>query len=73
MGLFASRPEEPEEWAGIPSEPLVADTVADRLPDAAGALYLGGLFGGSTESVVIPVVPPAAPGTAAAEPESDAG
>lgn len=29
MGLFASRPEEPSEWAGIPSEPLQADPSAD--------------------------------------------
>jgi hypothetical protein len=33
MGLFASRPEEPFEWAGLPSEPLAERTEAELLED----------------------------------------
>jgi hypothetical protein len=33
MGLFASRPEDPFEWAGLPSEPLRAHTDAELLED----------------------------------------
>jgi hypothetical protein len=31
MGLFASRPEEPFEWAGLPSEPLDERSDAELL------------------------------------------
>ncbi|MFS0867245.1 hypothetical protein AB3M83_07915 [Microbacterium sp. 179-B 1A2 NHS] len=31
MGLFSSRPEEPSEWAGLPSEPLPPRTEAELL------------------------------------------
>ncbi|MEQ6898933.1 hypothetical protein [Microbacterium sp. KR10-403] len=31
MGLFASRPEDPFEWAGLPSEPLGERTDAELL------------------------------------------
>jgi len=34
MGLFASRPEEPFEWAGLPSEPLAERSEAELLEDA---------------------------------------
>lgn len=33
MGLFASRPEEPFEWAGLPSEPLAERSDAELLED----------------------------------------
>jgi hypothetical protein len=33
MGLFASRPEDPFEWAGIPSEPARAQTDAELLEE----------------------------------------
>lgn len=33
MGLFASRPEEPFEWAGLPSEPVAPKTTAEYLED----------------------------------------
>lgn len=63
MGLFSQRPEEPTEWAGLPSEPSRHETAAERLPDAS-AVDLGGLsasdlaFGsGTVESIVIPVKP----------------
>lgn len=63
MGLFSQRPEEPTEWAGLPSEPARRETAAERLTDAP-AVDLGSLgasdlaFGGGTvESIVIPVAP----------------
>ncbi|WP_194411271.1 hypothetical protein [Microbacterium cremeum] len=61
MGLFVQRPEEPAEWAGIPSEPARPETAAERLADAAaadlGLLGSGDLGGGAVESIVIPVAP----------------
>ena len=61
MGLFVQRPEEPAEWAGIPSEPERHETAAERLADAAAVDLglLGGveLGGGAVESIVIPVAP----------------
>ncbi|KAF2412549.1 hypothetical protein B1729_14685 [Microbacterium sp. B35-04] len=64
MGLFSQRPEEPTEWAGLPSEPARTESGAERLPDAA-PIDLGGLGtiglpefnGGSVEAIVIPVTP----------------
>lgn len=60
MGLIAARPEDPEEWAGIPSEPRDVQTGIDRLADApsAGADALGLLGAGTIESIVIPVALP---------------
>ncbi|MFF2484808.1 hypothetical protein ACFVSU_00245 [Microbacterium sp. NPDC058062] len=64
MGLFSKLPEEPVEWAGLPSEPARTETQAERLTDAAsvdlGGLGLGDLAvggGGAVESIVIPVAP----------------
>ena len=61
MGLFVQRPEEPAEWAGIPSEPARTETAAERLAAAAdadlGLLGGGELAGGAIESSVIPVAP----------------
>lgn len=65
MGLFTQQPEEDDEWAGIPSEPLRPETEAERLTDAAtldaAALGLAGIPGlagpGSVQSIVIPVAP----------------
>lgn len=63
MGLFRKLPEDPAEWAGLPSEPTRIEGAAERLTDAA-ALDLGGFgvggvgnAGGAVESVVIPVAP----------------
>jgi hypothetical protein len=42
MGLFSKLPEEPVEWAGLPSEPARAETRAERLTDGA-AVDPGGL------------------------------
>lgn len=64
MGLFSQLPEEPIEWAGLPSEPTHPETEAERLADASTAVDLGGLGigelglgGGAVESIVIPVAP----------------
>jgi hypothetical protein len=60
MGLFTEiRPEENDDWAGIPSDPLRAETEAERLRDAApvdaAALGLGSFA--AVESILIPVAP----------------
>ena len=63
MGLFSKLPEEPVEWAGLPSEPTRSETQAERLTEAAsvdlGGLGLGDIAvgGGAVESIVIPVAP----------------
>ena len=65
MGLFMQRPEEPSEWAGLPSEPLrrsPTEMLVDEPPLADPAsMLLGGQSGLS--SVVIPAVP-SSPGVA---------
>jgi hypothetical protein len=77
MGLFSQRPEEPAEWAGLPSEPARAESSAERLTDAApvdlgglGSIGLPEVGGGSIEAIVIPVTPVVG-NDAAAEPESN--
>jgi hypothetical protein len=55
MGLFSQQPEEPTEWAGLPSEPREPETAAERL-DAAAADPLGIAGSGST-SISIPMPP----------------
>jgi hypothetical protein len=65
MGLFSKLPEEPVEWAGLPSEPSRAESEAERLTSAPSSDLgaLGGLgfgdptAGGAVESIVIPVKP----------------
>ncbi len=58
MGQFTTRPEEPAEWAGLPSEPRVAGTAAESLaPPIESADGLS--FLGAVESVVIPLAVPA--------------
>lgn len=34
MGIFQSRPEEPEEWAGLPAEPWAPPVPGEVLPPA---------------------------------------
>lgn len=63
MGLFASRPEEPTEWAGLPSEPL-EQPAADKLADAsatADSLTLPGAAGVESISIPLPATPTAEP------------
>lgn len=60
MGLFTQRPEQNEEWAGLPSEPLRPESAAERLPQVAAeaaSLHVGG----GVESIVIPIEPFADP------------
>ena len=55
MGLFSARPEEPTEWAGLPSEPLPPRSAAETLSDGPPPTDLGAL--GASISISIPVVP----------------
>lgn len=58
MGMFMQRPEEPEEWAGLPSEPLKPRSGAELLADAGPASELLGEPGEGVASVSIPMPPP---------------
>lgn len=58
MGLFSPRPEEPTEWAGLPSEPLEARSPADRLATDASLDALGLLAGSGVASIPLEVPPP---------------
>lgn len=61
MGLFQQRPEEPTEWAGLPSDPWQPRPHADHLPDNPGAALP--TFGEGTVSIEIPAsLPPEAAG-----------
>jgi hypothetical protein len=54
MGLFTQRPEENDEWAGLPSEPHQSESLAERLPDAAPTNAMAvGL--GDYDSIAIPL------------------
>jgi hypothetical protein len=55
MGQFTARPEEPAEWAGLPSEPLRARPAAESLDDPIESADTIALFSGATASVVIPL------------------
>jgi hypothetical protein len=56
MGLFTQRPEQNEEWAGLPSEPLRPESAAERLGQLSGNAASVDV-GESIESIVIPVAP----------------
>lgn len=51
MGLFSPRPEEPTEWAGLPSEPLESRSPADRLATDGSVDVLGLLTGSGVASI----------------------
>jgi len=57
MGLFSPRPEEPTEWAGLPSEPLEARSQADRLPMEGTVDVIELLTGSSTSSITLEIAP----------------
>ena len=57
MGLFSARPEEPTEWAGLPSEPVPDRSEAESLADQVESSDSLAFLGTTIESVVIPVVP----------------
>ncbi|HEX5858472.1 MAG TPA: hypothetical protein VFY91_10240 [Microbacterium sp.] len=58
MGLFSPRPEEPTEWAGLPSEPLETRSPADRLAADGPIDALGLLTGSGVASIPLEVTPP---------------
>ena len=55
MGQFTARPEEPAEWAGLPSEPLRARPAAEALDAPVESADTIALFTGATASVVVPL------------------
>jgi len=67
MGLFASKPEDPTEWAGLPSEPLGPLNDTEHLADPPVADGLLGETPAGTAWVTIPVVP-----TVSEDPAGDA-
>lgn len=58
MGIFSTRPEEPTEWAGLPSEPERVRSGAEALPEPIDSADSLGLLGTSIASVAIPLSPP---------------
>lgn len=73
MGLFASRAQEPFEWAGLPSEPLMPRSNAEYLEDPPDDPYAI-VPGATAASITISVVPAvdATRATAAHVPPDDA-
>lgn len=64
MALFGSRPEEPTEWAGLPSEPLEEDDFTKLLPGlpaVADDTLFGGASAGSI-SISLTDIPLSSPG-----------
>ena len=57
MGIFSTRPEEPTEWAGLPSEPVASQSEAESLAEQIESADSLAFLGTSIESVVIPMVP----------------
>ena len=73
MGLFQQGPkDEQQDWTGLPSEPLEADT-ADKLDAAPSIDPLSIGLGGPVSSIVFPVAPsaPDAVSIETLEPEGD--
>ncbi|GAA1936764.1 hypothetical protein GCM10009775_30890 [Microbacterium aoyamense] len=58
MGLFQKLPEDPVEWAGLPSEPLPDLPAAERLP-YGGTIDLDAVPGVGSISISIPTDLPA--------------
>ena len=56
MGLFTSRPEEPTEWAGLPSEPLRPRSAAEQLDAEVPDTDLLAGTGIASISIPMPVV-----------------
>ncbi len=52
MGIFATRPEEPFEWTGLPAEPARPESDIDQLGMPAVDTTT---LGATVESIVIPV------------------
>lgn len=60
MGLFASRPEEPFEWAGLPSEPLAPRSDAELLEEPPVDPFAISASGGSI-TIDVPTATPEQP------------
>lgn len=69
MGLFSTRPEEPTEWAGLPSEPARTRSGAETLPEPVDSADSLGLLDASISSVAIPLPAITAPPTESSGPE----
>jgi hypothetical protein len=67
MGQFSTRPEEPTEWAGLPSEPARVRPRAESLDSPVESAASLTLWGSEIASVTVPI--PTAP-AADAGPES---
>lgn len=67
MGQFSTRPEEPTEWAGLPSEPARVRPPAESLDTPVESAASLTLWGSEIASVTVPI--PTAP-AADAGPES---
>lgn len=67
MGLFSSRPEDPTEWAGLPAEPLRAQTSAEQLSERVDAEATQLLSDTGIGSVSIPISVPVATATGEAD------
>lgn len=77
MGLFQSRPEQPQDWGGLPAEPYDPQFDTARLDDVPdiSSVPVSGLLG-ATETVTIAfTVEPAEPAEPVepAEPGAPAG
>ncbi|MGC5170914.1 hypothetical protein ACLQ2Q_09685 [Microbacterium sp. DT81.1] len=70
MGLFTQRPEEPTEWAGLPSEPLEQRSPADRLSTDESVDLLGLVTGAGVASISVDIEAVESV-NAPAEPEGD--
>jgi hypothetical protein len=57
MGQFTTRPEEPTEWAGLPSEPAESRPANESLAVPVESADSLTFLSGAIESIVIPVVP----------------
>lgn len=57
MAQFTSRPEEPTEWAGLPSEPLASRSDVESLAEPGDSADSLGIFSTAVASVAIPVPP----------------
>lgn len=68
MGLFTPRPEEPTEWAGLPSEPLSPTSEIEALGAPIVSSDALNVLGAGAQSIVIPLTPTGASPRTATDP-----
>ena len=56
MAQFTSRPETPQEWGGLPSEPLRRDEPTDLAPVTPGADLFGQPLGSLEIGIAVPLI-----------------